>query len=313
MAYWLAFDIGTTGTKAALLDSDGRAIRSAYRDYPTYSGDGGVMEQDARQWWVAACEAAREVEAGAIEGIVLTGQMQDVILIDTQGEPTYPVILYSDSRAVRETGAIQAAIGADHLIALTGNAQEAGSLLAKLVWLQSNQPHALERASHLLTDAADYIAFKLTGVAATDTTTASTTGLMELESRAWLQPDTFKAAGIQAISRLLPRLVAGGTRIGSAHETGAAAFGVPALLESRREPLSTWALGMRAQRRSAQAEVLPAPPMRILAPADGWPLPATNAATPPAEPLIWRIPYRGRSFASRRCSRQAATWTGSSG
>lgn len=228
MAYWLAFDIGTTGTKAALLDSDGRAIRSVYRDYSTHSGDGGVMEQDARQWWVAACEAAREVEAGVIEGIVLTGQMQDVILIDTQGEPTYPVILYSDSRAVREAGAIQATIEADQLIALTGNAQEAGSLLAKLVWLQSNQPHALERASHLLTGAADYIAFKLTGVAATDTTTASTTGLMALESRAWLQPDLLKVAGLESSGRLFPRLVAGGTRIGSAHETGTAAFGVPA-------------------------------------------------------------------------------------
>lgn len=228
MAFWLAFDIGTTGTKAALLDSDGRTMRSAYRDYPTHSGDGGVMEQDARQWWAAACEAAREVEAGAIEGIVLTGQMQDVILIDTQGEPTYPVILYSDSRAVHEAVAIQAAIGADHLVALTGNGQEAGSLLAKLRWLQAHEPTALDRAAHMLTGAADYLAFRLTGVAATDTTTASTTGLMELESRTWLQPDLLKVAGIESSGRLFPRLVAGGTHIGSAHETGAAAFGVPA-------------------------------------------------------------------------------------
>jgi xylulokinase len=228
MAHWLAFDIGTTGTKAALLDADGRTIRSAYRDYPTHSRDGGVMEQDARQWWAAACEAAREVEAGAIEGIVLTGQMQDVILIDAQGEPTGPVILYSDSRAVHEAGAVQAAIGADHLMALTGNTQEAGSLLAKLLWLQSHQPLALDRAAHLLTGAADYLAFKLTGVAATDTTTASTTGLMELENRTWLPPDLLKVAGIQATSRLLPRLVAGGTHIGKLHEPGAAACGVPA-------------------------------------------------------------------------------------
>jgi sugar (pentulose or hexulose) kinase len=51
-------DIGTTGAKAALLDSAGQALRSAYREYPTQAGAGGMMEQDGRDWWQAAASAA---------------------------------------------------------------------------------------------------------------------------------------------------------------------------------------------------------------------------------------------------------------
>jgi xylulokinase len=50
---WLAFDIGTTGTKAALITEDGAIIRSETRTYPTHHGADGVMEQNADDWWEA--------------------------------------------------------------------------------------------------------------------------------------------------------------------------------------------------------------------------------------------------------------------
>ena len=43
--HWLAFDIGTTGAKAALVDSMGHVLRSVVREYPTHTATGGVMEQ----------------------------------------------------------------------------------------------------------------------------------------------------------------------------------------------------------------------------------------------------------------------------
>jgi xylulokinase len=222
MTHWLALDIGTTGTKAALLDHEGRALRAAYREYPTHSAAGGIMEQDARDWWRAASEAARALEAGAVEGVALTGQMQNVILVDRDGEATHPVILYSDSRAHAEALSVQTDYGAEALREITGNAQEAGSLLAKLRWLRAHHPAALDRAAHLLTSAADYVAFRLTGAAACDTTTASTTGLMALDTRQWLD-----AALLEGAANRLPRLVAGGTQIDMVQAAGAAAFGLP--------------------------------------------------------------------------------------
>ena len=67
-------------------------------------------------------------------------------------------------------------LGVEQLRELTGNDQDAGSLLPKLVWLKTHEPASLADSTWLLLGAADYIAFRMTGVAATDTTTASTTG-----------------------------------------------------------------------------------------------------------------------------------------
>jgi xylulokinase len=81
---WLAFDIGTTGLKAALVAPDGEIVRSAYRTYATRTADGGVIEQNALDWWGAAVEACKELaksdDFNRAEAIALTGQMQDLIL-----------------------------------------------------------------------------------------------------------------------------------------------------------------------------------------------------------------------------------------
>ena len=75
MTTWLAFDIGTTGAKAALIDAQGRVLRSAFHDYPTHTASGGVVEQSVRDWWQAACAVAREVDGNSADAIVITGQM----------------------------------------------------------------------------------------------------------------------------------------------------------------------------------------------------------------------------------------------
>jgi xylulokinase len=234
MTLWLALDIGTTGTKAALLNDSGQVQRSAYRDYATYTAEGGIVEQDARDWWNAAAAAARELNAMEADAIALTGQMQNTILLDVQGVPARPVILYSDSRAHAEATALHAVIDQDVLRRLTGNDQEAGSLLAKLRWLLVHQPAVLDRAVRLLVGAADVVAFGLTGAAASDTTTASTTGLMDIASRGWLSSSELARCGIAPAERLFAKLYPGGSEIGTVTPTAAAEWqvrpGIPVYL-----------------------------------------------------------------------------------
>lgn len=227
---WLGFDAGTTGLKVALVDSEGRIIRSAYRTYQTHIGENGVIEQDASDWWKAAVEACRELAtdnlAKQIEGIALTGQMQDVILIDADGTPLNHVILYSDTRAKAEAEGIVRRFGVERLRSLTGNDQDAGSLLAKLLWLKLHQPNLLASAKHLLLGAADFLAFKLTGTAATDTTTASTTGLMDIGERRAIGREVLDEIGIGETLPLFPNMLSGGTKIGDLTENAATELGL---------------------------------------------------------------------------------------
>jgi xylulokinase len=154
--------------------------------------------------------------------------MQDVVLVDERAEPVRPVILYSDTRAHHEAAAIEADLGGASLQRLTGNEQTATGLLAKLRWLRQHEPTSLTAARSLLLGAADYLALRLTGRSVTDTTTASTTGLLALATRGWLDRALLERAVGAPIDRLLPDLVAGGSRVGKVSREAAAALGVAA-------------------------------------------------------------------------------------
>jgi xylulokinase len=223
---WLAFDIGTTGTKAALIGPDGRTLRSAYRSHHTLSAEGGVVEQLAEHWWEAVIEAAQELNATEAEAIALTGQMQDLILVNAQGEPTHPVILYSDTRARDEASEINSRIGTERLRQLTGNEQGASSLLAKLLWLSHHEPETLAHSAHLLVGAADFVALKLTGTPVVDTTTASTTGLLDINTRTWLGHDLLSTLGLERIYPQLPPVRPGGSLVGTLRPDRAAQLGL---------------------------------------------------------------------------------------
>src|SRR5688572_10562737 len=112
---WLAFDIGTTGTKAAILDANGHVLQSSSHSYAPHSADGGVVEQDITDWWQAVVAAAQALDCSSVEAIALTGQMQDLILLDSAKNPVRPAILYNDTRASEEIAQIRAQVGDDTL------------------------------------------------------------------------------------------------------------------------------------------------------------------------------------------------------
>lgn len=227
-ALWLLFDVGTSGVKAALVDEDFSVLASASEDYPSHTASGGVVEQRAQDWWAASLAAVERLDRSRVQGIALTGQMQDVVLLGARGEPLRPVILYSDVRAQEEAAAIEAELGRAALLERTGNEQTAAGLPAKLRWLATHEPDALSGAQRLLLGGADYLALRLTGRAVSDTTTASTTGLLALATREWLEPELLERTVGVPVARLLPDLVAGGSRIGSVGERAAAELGVAA-------------------------------------------------------------------------------------
>ncbi len=222
---YLIFDIGTSGTKVALLSEAGGILKSSYRSYPTFAAD-GMVEQDANDWWQAACEVAQELEPQNVKAIILTGQMQNLILLDNDGNLLRKVILYSDTRSTHEAETIKQRLGLEYLRNLTGNDQEASGLLAKLLWLKEHEPDILQRAKHLLLGAADYLAFKLSGQTFCDTTTASTTGLMDLEQCSWLPSSFFSTIDID-VTQLFPKLVSGGTQVGQVQSEASKALSVP--------------------------------------------------------------------------------------
>ena len=233
---WLVMDIGSGSTKAALI-VEGEIGRSASSAYQTHYGAGGLAEQDANHWWTAVVSVCRELAAPAdLAGIVLTGQMQDVVLLDENATPIRPVILYSDTRAKAQIERIHQLVSPAELVAITGMEQTAGSLLAKLRWLHENEPRSLRQASHLLMGGADFVAARLTGNFVSDATTASTTGLWDLAAHTLLSAVLLERLELGWLPPLLPTVVRGGAQAGNLTEMAAEALklepGVPVYLAS---------------------------------------------------------------------------------
>ena len=59
--YLIGVDLGTSGTKTVLFDTEGRTVASATIEYPMYQPQNGWAEQDPADWWNAAKDTIRSV------------------------------------------------------------------------------------------------------------------------------------------------------------------------------------------------------------------------------------------------------------
>src|SRR5580693_6772700 len=189
----LGIDIGTGGTRAVLLDRDGRLLSSATAAHlPFASPHAGWAEQNPCDWWAAVCSAIPECLArgktasSEISGIALTGQMHGLVLLDRGGSLLRPSIIWCDQRTEVECREITEAIGAAQLIELTANPALTNFTLPKIWWLQKNEPEIWARASTILLPK-DYIRMRLSESRATDVADASGTLLFDVAKRRWSQ------------------------------------------------------------------------------------------------------------------------------
>ena len=88
MAYLMGIDLGTSGTKTVLFDTDGTIVASALREYPLYQPKPGWAEQEPLDWYHAVVDSIREIiwkngiDADAVKGVGISGQMHGLVMID---------------------------------------------------------------------------------------------------------------------------------------------------------------------------------------------------------------------------------------
>jgi len=202
----ISVDIGTTAVKVSLVERGGRILFTSAEDYPTDLSHGRV-EQNPEHWWRAFIKCLSDIRLGcpelSSEAIVLSGQMQDLICI-SDGKLTGRAILYSDTRASEQWDYLSDCMGAETFSAAVKNSGDSSSIPAKILWLKKHSPgHVSGNVKYLLA-AHDYICWKLTGLAVTDYTNASTTGLLNFDSNNW-DREILSIAGITEEN--LPELV----------------------------------------------------------------------------------------------------------
>ena len=190
MSYLLGIDIGTSGTKTVIFDSQGNSIASATEEYPLYQPEIGWAEQDPGDWWNAVCSTIRavlskgNVKAESIKSIGLSGQMHGLVMLDQNNEVLRKAILWCDQRTDKECIEITNRVGAKRLIEITANPALTGFTASKILWVRNNERAVFEKCKKILLPK-DYIRYMLTGEFATEVSDASGMQLLDIKERKW--------------------------------------------------------------------------------------------------------------------------------
>jgi len=107
----LVIDVGTSSTRAAIVDESARVTHEHNRHVLPDTPAAGLVEFDARVLADAALELARAVlaEAGPVDGVGITNQRASTVVWDrATGEPVAPALGWQDLRTVGDCLVLQA-------------------------------------------------------------------------------------------------------------------------------------------------------------------------------------------------------------
>jgi sugar (pentulose or hexulose) kinase len=249
MVAFLGLDVGTQGARALVCEvpergeipeegsEKGRIVAQAAQPFPPGTIPSalppGYAEQSPAGWWEAAVACLRQVTAyvppETIQALSVTSTSGTLCLLDADGGPLIPALMYNDARAGDEAAEVQAA-GAD-LSARLGYRFNPSFALAKFLWLARHHPDVVDRAWYAA-HAADFIVGRLCGeYGVTDYSNALKTGY-DLSPQTegtfadrW--PD-FIVEKLNLPADKLPRVVAPGEVIGTVATEAAEATGLRA-------------------------------------------------------------------------------------
>ena len=210
--YVAAIDQGTTSTRCALVDRNGRIVAIAQLEHAQLLPRPGWVEHDPDEIWrntqavIAACMKEADSDASEVAAIGITNQRETTVAWDDQG-PLAPAIVWQDVRTAGLCRQMEAGEGPDRFRTATGLPLATYFAGPKMRWLLDNISDvaaASGRETLRFGTMDSWLLWKLTGRHVTDVTNASRTMLMGLDSLEWEQ-DLLDAFGVPRSS--LPEIV----------------------------------------------------------------------------------------------------------
>ncbi len=230
MRYLIGLDIGTSNIKAVLFDETGNPVCISSQKTAVSSPHPRYMEQDMDQLWDAVVFCLNDLThqypdlCRLVDGIGLSGQGEGLWLLDQDGQPVQPAILWNDGRSA-ETVASFSTQELDTIRQITYTSPNTSSTLVQLKWTKNNHPDILANARTCFF-CKDWIRYKLTGEIFTERTDTSVT-LMDMPTQA-LSEELLTLAGIGECINLFPPMLQSTGSAGSLSADAARITGLPA-------------------------------------------------------------------------------------
>ncbi|HJV18977.1 MAG TPA: glycerol kinase GlpK [Sediminibacterium sp.] len=233
--YILAFDQGTTSSRAIVFDKKGTIISAAQKEFTQFFPHPGWVEHDANEIWSTQIGVAAEAVSKAglsiknMAAIGITNQRETTVVWDkASGQPVYHAIVWQDRRTADFCDTLKANGKAAEIQQKTGLIIDAYFSATKVKWILDHVDGARDRAEkgELLFGTIDsWLLWKLTNgkVHATDVSNASRTMLFNIHALDW----DFELLELFNIPASMLPVVKSSSEIYGHTETALAAHSVP--------------------------------------------------------------------------------------
>lgn len=195
--YILAFDAGTTSSRAIVFNHSGEICSVAQKEFPQIFPQSGWVEHNPHEIWASQAAVAAEaitkigINGTNIAGIGITNQRETTIVWDREtGEPVYNAIVWQDRRTSEYCDKLKNEGLLPVIKAKTGLIVDAYFSATKVKWILDNVEGAREQAEKgkLAFGTVDsWIVWQLTRGEAhiTDVSNASRTMLYNIHTMDW--------------------------------------------------------------------------------------------------------------------------------
>ena len=185
---FIGIDIGTTATKAILIDEAQSVLARATHTYEYTSRSAGYAEQHPQIWIDAArhCLAQLREENPqaytATKTMSFSGQMHSLVALDGDHKPIRPAMLWNDARGQAQANELGQL--APDIENISGAAAMPSFTASKLLWMRQNEDDLFGKIKHILLPK-DFLRLWLTGNLGTDHSDAAGTQLYDQRLRTW--------------------------------------------------------------------------------------------------------------------------------
>ena len=195
----IGVDIGTTGVRSVAYRL-GNAAATATEEYPLFTDQSGVAEQDADVIMMATeAVIARTVqqlgaEVSDVKGLAFSSVFHSFLAIGEDGRPLTRLMTWADTRSQIYLDEVKELMDWDASYHRTGCPLHPMYSLLKIYWLRKNNPEAFRKATWF-GSIKDYAFHRLTGKRMVDRSIASGSGCYNIQTLEWDQ-EILKLLGI---------------------------------------------------------------------------------------------------------------------
>jgi len=228
--FLVGVDLGTSSTKAALYQTDGKLISVATTEVPLYHPKPGVVEQENEDFFQTAASVVKKciqdsgIDRKDIAAIAFDSQMAGVGLIGDEFESVARFDSWLDMRCQPYIAEMERKAG-DRVTSLTG-CPPICDHGPKMLWWKNEQPEIYRKAAKFVMPGT-YVAGRLAGLSAEqafiDHTYLHFTGFSDAQKGCW-SDELCETFGIDQSK--LPKIVDPSEVIGEVQQNSAAEFGL---------------------------------------------------------------------------------------